>query len=231
VDPRLDALFVPDPTKATPYRGVSPHHNGFRGRIKLAGLTHRTPVAPTPEGAAKFIADELDKIYGPGWHWRMHADTRKRRPWRPVRWCAPSVSDPAPAAPRVVYRSPPEPRCDRHPRVFDPGRPQQPQPVECHVPAPAPPWRPPGCRLAAGGCEYRRGGPWKPVGWALEACEWGRPVVLGDHAAGHPAGDWPTVRRVWVFASPGAVRRAYEAWRAELLPRRWGLWAGRCCYR
>lgn len=230
MDARLDALYVADPTKATPYRGVSPHHGGYSGRWKAAGRSRRTPVAPTPEAAAKLLADELDRWYGPGWHRRMHADGRKRKPWRPVRWAAPAVVDPAPPEPRVVMRAPPEPRADGRPCIFDPGRPRQVMPAPCCV-SPVAVMRPPGCRLAVGGGEYRRGGPWPAAGWAFEVCEWGRPVVAGDHCAGPGWADWPTRRRAWVFESPAAARAAYEWWRAVLLPRRWGLWAGLAHWR
>ena len=222
----LSALLTPDPTKHTSYRNVYPKRNGaaFEAKFKRGGVLASLGVRPTPAAAAELVAAEYAYWYGPGWWRHLRPDDRRRHPWRAVRWAAPAVTDPAEPEPRTVSRPPPEPRPDAHPRLFPAGRPRQVFPTE-HVVAPRVPVRLPGCRLASGGCEWRAGCPWRPVGYALEVCEWGRPVVVGDHNAGLPSDDWPCRRVVWVWATAAEADAAFVGWRRVILPRRWNLFA------
>lgn len=84
----LDALYTPDPTKQTQYRGVYRKGNQFVAMYKLAGRLRPLKAYPTEREAAERVAAEFQYWYGPSWH-RRNLNERRANPWRAVRWHAP----------------------------------------------------------------------------------------------------------------------------------------------
>lgn len=205
----VSALFTPDPTKATQYRGVYARrdrpHIGFAAKFKMGSRLRHLGYFPTERDAAVRVAQEFAYWYGPLWGRRFGAglDERRSNPWQGVRWAAPKPPA-AGAAPKPDTV------------IADDGY---------VLPAPRP--RPPLPRPAAveGGCPAADAPPgWPVAGWAVTVWEWGQPVVLGDHLhPTDPARDWPHRRRPWVWPTESAAGAAYRAWRREGPRRRWGL--------
>lgn len=79
----VQALFTPDPTKQTQFRGVYPHNSGYRARFKINGRLESLGTAPTERAAAELVAARLTEVYGPGWPLLYRGgDARRARPWR-----------------------------------------------------------------------------------------------------------------------------------------------------
>lgn len=204
----LSALFTPDPTKHTQYRGVYPRKdrpNLYAAKFKLGQRLLHLGYFPNPREAAERVAAEYAAWYGPLW-WKRFAslDERRRNPWEVVPWAG------EPARPK------PRPK----PVIGDDGY---------HWPP-----RPRPTRERYGAVPVEGGGPTAgtPTGYAVTVWEWGRPAVLGDHLhPSRPALDWPHRRRPWVWPTPAAALAGFRRWRAREMARRWGLWSAMSLWR
>lgn len=202
----LDALFRPNPTASSQFRGVSYERDKklFRAMFKFGGRLRRLGYFATETDAARRVAEECEYWYGPLW-WKRFApgmDARKRDPWEVIPWAGEVAAKPRPRP---------------APIIGDDGYllPARPLP------------KPPRPRERYGAVPVEGGGPTDdPTGYAVTVWEWGRPAVLGDHLhPSRPALDWPHRRRPWVWATAGAALAGFRQWRGRELAKRWGLFA------
>lgn len=87
----IGALFKPDPTAQTQYRGVyrRPDRPGlYAARFKEHGRFRLLGYFPSETDAARRVAEEYAAVFGPGWEslFRGGGDGRRRRWWAVRPW-------------------------------------------------------------------------------------------------------------------------------------------------